>query len=129
MNTITKNDLEQKKHDLRRYMEFLNEDQLDMINNIIKTFFMRNGIGKGSFVDLAMKGNETNFDIALPLGLERDAKHLGMTFDKFYNISTYRSENHNCMRIENTAELFVNRLIKVFTTKWQGQSLSMDGKK
>ena len=114
MNTIIESDLEQKKHDLRRYMEFLNEDQLDMINNIIKTFSIRHGIRKGSFVDLAMKGNETNFDIALPLGLERDAKHLGMTFEKFYNVATYRSENHNCMRIENTAELFVNRLIEAF---------------
>lgn len=113
MNTIIESDLEQKKHDLRRSMEWLNIDQLEMIDEIIKTFGT-NGLRKGIFTDMAMKDNKTNYDCALPLGLKRDAEDLGMAFENFYNVATYRSENHNCMRIENTAELFVNRLIEAF---------------
>jgi len=113
MNTIIESDLEQKKHDLRGSMEWLNIDQLEMIDEIIKTFGT-NGLRKGIFTDMAMKDNKTNYDYALPLGLKRDAEDLGMAFENFYNVATYRSENHNCMRIENTAELFVNRLIEAF---------------
>ena len=118
MNTIIESNLEQKKHDLRRSMEWLNIDQLEMIDEIIKAF-AHDGMRKGIFTDMAMKGNETNYDCALPLSLKRDAEDLGITLENFFNVATYRSENHNCMKIENTAELFVNRLVKAFRIQSQ----------
>ena len=117
MNTIIESDLDQKKQDLIKTMEYLNLDQLKMIDEIIKTFGTH-ALSKGSFTDIAMKGNATNYDCALPIGLMRDAEDLGMTFESWYNVATYRSENHNSMKIENTAELFVNRLAEVFRILW-----------
>ena len=113
MNTIIESDIENKKQELIKSMEWLDIDQLEMIDEIIKSFGGR-CLSKGSFTDIAMKGNETNYDCGLPLGLDRDVKDLGMAFESWYNVATYRSENHNCLRIENTAELFVNRLAEVF---------------
>jgi|DEB0MinimDraft_12_1074336.scaffolds.fasta_scaffold93125_2 hypothetical protein len=108
---------EQKRQDLRDNLRYLNAKQLDMIDEIIKTFGT-SSLQKGKMTDIALKDDSVSYDCALPNGLNHSVQDLGLTFESFYNISTYRKENHGSWRVENTAELFVNRLAEVFHINW-----------
>ena len=107
---------EQKRQELRDSMSWLNVKQLDMIDEIITTFGT-SGLRKEKMTKIALKDDPVDHDFSLPIGLNHSVQDQGLTFDSFYNISTYRKENHGSWRVENTAELFVNRLISAFNIK------------
>lgn len=108
---------EQKRQELRDNLRYLNAKQLDMLDEIIKTFGTHN-LQKGNMTKIALKDDSVSYDCALPNGLNHSVRDLGLTFESFYNISTYRNENNGCWRVENTAELFVNRLAEAFDINW-----------
>jgi hypothetical protein len=107
---------EQKRQELKMSMSWLNVKQLDMIDEIITTFGT-SGLRKEKMTKIALKDDSVNYDFSLPNGLRHSVQDQGLTFHSFYNISTYRKENHGSWRVENTAELFVNRLIEAFNIK------------
>lgn len=106
------NQLSLKKQQLKKYIDFFEDDQCEVILDFLKA--MTNGpLSKGVLMKLS--GKERNVDSALPTHFIQKIQNINSNFNTHYHVMDYNDDSFGKLTnvAEATIELMHNKLTYV----------------